>query len=236
MKVLVTAATKHGATAEIAAAVGEALRGEPGLDASVVSPEEVATIDGYDAVVLGSAVYAGHWLPAARELVDRAGGALAGKPVWLFSSGPIGDPPKPNEDPVDVAEIVAATKAREHRVFAGKLMRKQLGFGERAIVVALRVRRGTSGTGPRSRTGRRRSPTAWGPAPDPAGKDRSCTPACEEPFPVPRRRSDAGTRASSDDGRGPGRVAVVPDGAAVPALALALGGDRRRGRVGDARR
>ena len=139
MKVLVTAATKHGATAEIATAIGEALRGEPGLDAAVVPPEEVATVDGYDAVVLGSAVYAGHWLPAAPDLVDRAGGALAGTPVWLFSSGPVGDPPKPEEDPVDVAEIIAATKAREHRMFAGKLVKRQLGFGERAIVVALRV-------------------------------------------------------------------------------------------------
>jgi menaquinone-dependent protoporphyrinogen oxidase len=139
MKVLVTAATKHGATAEIAAAIGEVLGGGPGLDAAVIPPEQVATIDGDDAVVLGSAVYAGHWLAAAKELVDRAGDALAGKPVWLFSSGPVGDPPKPEEDPVDVAEIVAATKAREHRVFSGKLVRQQLGFGERAIVAALRV-------------------------------------------------------------------------------------------------
>ena len=142
MKVLVTAATKHGATAEIAAAIGEVLGGEPGLDAAVIPPEQVATIDGYDAVVLGSAVYVGHWLAAARELVDRAGGALADKPVWLFSSGPVGDPPKPEENPVDVAEIVAATKAREHRVFAGKLVKQQLGFGEKAMVVALRVPEG----------------------------------------------------------------------------------------------
>jgi menaquinone-dependent protoporphyrinogen oxidase len=142
MKVLVTAASKHGATAEIAAVIGEVLRGEHGLDAVVVPPEEVATIDGYDAVVVGSAVYAGHWLAAAKDLVDRAGGVLAGMPVWLFSSGPVGDPPKPEEDPVDVAEVVAATKAREHRVFAGKLVKRQLGFGERAIVVALRVPEG----------------------------------------------------------------------------------------------
>ena len=112
MKVLVTATTKHGATAEIAATIGEALRGEHGLDATVVPPEEVATVDGYDAVVLGSAVYAGHWLAPAKKLVDRAGRALAGRPVWLFSSGPVGDPPKPEEDPVDVADIVAATRAR----------------------------------------------------------------------------------------------------------------------------
>jgi len=62
--------------------------------------------------------------------------------VWLFSSGPVGDPPKPEEDPVDVADLVALTDAREHRVFAGKLVRRQLSFPERAIVAALRVPEG----------------------------------------------------------------------------------------------
>jgi menaquinone-dependent protoporphyrinogen oxidase len=68
--------------------------------------------------------------------------ALAARPVWLFSSGPIGDPPKPEEDPVDVAEILEATKARGHRVFSGKLVRKQLSFPDRAIAAALRVPEG----------------------------------------------------------------------------------------------
>jgi menaquinone-dependent protoporphyrinogen oxidase len=62
--------------------------------------------------------------------------------VWLFSSGPVGDPPKPEEDPVDVADLLAATGAREHRIFAGKLVRKQLSFPEREIVSALRVPEG----------------------------------------------------------------------------------------------
>jgi menaquinone-dependent protoporphyrinogen oxidase len=137
MKVLVTAASRYGATGEIAEAIGEVLR-ERGLDATV-GPPEAATVDGYDAAVLGSAVYAGHWLKPARELVDRDRDALAALPVWLFSSGPVGDPPKPEEDPVDVAEIAAATGARDHRVFAGKLLRKQLGFADKAIAVALRV-------------------------------------------------------------------------------------------------
>ena len=118
-------------------AIGEVLR-ERGLDATV-GPPEAATVDGHDAVVLGSAVYAGHWLKPARELVDRQRDALAARPVWLFSSGPVGDPPKPEEDPVDVAELVAATGARDHRVFAGRLLRKQLGFADKAIAVALRV-------------------------------------------------------------------------------------------------
>jgi menaquinone-dependent protoporphyrinogen oxidase len=51
-------------------------------------------------------------------------------------------PPKPEEDPVDVADLLAATDARAHRIFAGKLVRKQLSFPERAIVSALRVPEG----------------------------------------------------------------------------------------------
>jgi menaquinone-dependent protoporphyrinogen oxidase len=141
MRVLVTAASKYGATAEIAQAIAEVL-GDRGLEPTVVPPEQVEGVDGYDAVVLGSAVYAGHWLKPARELVSRRGGALAERPVWLFSSGPVGDPPKPDEDPVDVAEILTATGAREHRVFAGKLVRRQLSFPDRAIVSALRVPEG----------------------------------------------------------------------------------------------
>jgi menaquinone-dependent protoporphyrinogen oxidase len=57
----------------------------------------------------------------------------------MFSSGPVGDPPKPSEEPVDVAELVAATGAREHRVFAGRANRDQLGFAERAMVRTLRA-------------------------------------------------------------------------------------------------
>jgi len=138
MRILVTAATKHGATGQIAQAIADTLR-DQGLNPTVLYPERVDAVDGYDAVVLGSAVYAGHWLKPARDLVGRCGPALAARPVWLFSSGPVGDPPKPEEDPVDVAEVLAATSAREHRVFAGKLVRKQLAFPERAIVSALRV-------------------------------------------------------------------------------------------------
>ena len=92
MRVLVTAATKYGATTEIAQAIAETL-GEHGLEATILPPEQVEGVDGYDAVVLGSAVYAGHWLEPARELVERHAAALAGLPVWLFSSGPVGDPP-----------------------------------------------------------------------------------------------------------------------------------------------
>jgi menaquinone-dependent protoporphyrinogen oxidase len=138
MKVLVTAASKYGSTAEIASAIGAVLT-ERGLDTTVLPPEDVGPVDEYDAVVLGSAVYAGHWMKAARELVGRAGASLSSRPVWLFSSGPVGDPPKPQEVAVDTEAMMGSTRAREHRVFVGKIEKKGLSFGDKAIAVALRV-------------------------------------------------------------------------------------------------
>jgi len=149
MKVLVSAASKYGATSQIAEEIGRVLRealDDRSLSSDVVvdvrPAEEVASVEDYDTVVLGSAVYAGHWLESARELAERHADALSERLTWLFSSGPIGDPPKPEEDPADVAEILAVTGAREHRLFAGKLIRHQLSFPEKAIVSALRVPEG----------------------------------------------------------------------------------------------
>jgi menaquinone-dependent protoporphyrinogen oxidase len=138
MNVLVSAASKHGATGEIADRIGRVLA-ERGFDVQVTAPEDVGPIAGSEAMILGSAVYAGHWLKPAKELIDSMTPAFGDMPVWLFSSGPVGDPLKPDEEPVDVADIVKTTNARGHRVFAGKLVRKQLSFPERAIVAAFRV-------------------------------------------------------------------------------------------------
>jgi menaquinone-dependent protoporphyrinogen oxidase len=142
MKVLVAAASKHGATHEIASAIGSGLR-ERGLDVEVRDVETDGELGDVDACVLGSAVYVGRWLGPARQFVERNAEALSAIPTWLFSSGPLGDPLKPDEaHAVDVAEIVAATQAREHRLFAGALDRGKLGFGERAVVTAVRAAEG----------------------------------------------------------------------------------------------
>ena len=138
MRVLVSTASKHGSTAEIGARIGGVIEAR-GHRVDVLRPEDVDDVVPYDVVVLGSAVYAGRWQKEARQLVEREGGVLVQRPVWLFSSGPIGDPPKPDEDPVDIADVMAATKAEDHRVFAGRLDRRSLSFPERAIVAALHV-------------------------------------------------------------------------------------------------
>jgi menaquinone-dependent protoporphyrinogen oxidase len=139
MRVLVAVASKYGATREIAEAVGRGLT-ERGHEVDVRDVADAGAVSEFAAVVLGSAVYAGRWLEAARAFVDEHALELAARPTWLFSSGPIGDPPRPvGDDAVHVDEIVERTKAREHRVFAGKLDRTKLSFGERAIAFAFRA-------------------------------------------------------------------------------------------------
>ncbi len=88
---------------------------------------------GYDAAVIGSAVYLGRWLPAARELVEVNRKALSAMPVWLFSSGPLGDPQVSAEEPAEVAALGVAVGARGHRLFAGRLDRQELRWVERAV-------------------------------------------------------------------------------------------------------
>jgi menaquinone-dependent protoporphyrinogen oxidase len=141
MKILVSAASKHGATADIARAIGDTLA-EAGHEAVVLPPDAVTSLAGYDAVVIGSGLYVGHWMDAAKALVERVGDELAGRPVWLFSSGPIGDPPKPEEDPADLADLIAATGARGHRLFAGLVDKGRLGLGEKVILAAVRAPEG----------------------------------------------------------------------------------------------
>jgi menaquinone-dependent protoporphyrinogen oxidase len=140
MRVLVTAASRHGSTADIAAAIVRVLHLR-GLAADLVEPAEVKDLTGYDAVVLGSAVYAGRWMAPATDLVDRCRSQLVGRPVWLFSSGPVGSPANPAEGPA-VSKVMEQTGALGHRVFAGKLDKAELGRLERTMVRAVRAPEG----------------------------------------------------------------------------------------------
>ena len=69
-RILVAYGTKYGATAEIAERIGAALR-DAGADAEVRRAREVRSLDGYDAVVLGSAVYMARWRRDALRLLRR---------------------------------------------------------------------------------------------------------------------------------------------------------------------
>ncbi|MGK5171222.1 flavodoxin domain-containing protein [Geodermatophilus sp. CPCC 205761] len=144
LRVLVTAASRHGSTHEIAAALARDLNGcatgrTLGLVASAVPAENRPDPSMYQAVALGSAVYAGRWLEAARDLATAHLVALRDRPVWLFSSGPIGAPPFPPDEPHDAGTFATMLDAVGHRVFPGRLDKGLLSFGERAMVTAMRA-------------------------------------------------------------------------------------------------
>ena len=93
MRVLVAACSSFGAAGEIVDEVGRTLE-ERGFNVRVASLDDVTDVSGFDAFVLGSAVYVGHWLGPARTFVEEHASELAAGLTWLFSfEGPIGDPP-----------------------------------------------------------------------------------------------------------------------------------------------
>ena len=132
--VLVTYGTKHGATAEIAEAIAGVLR-EQGHETDCLVAGEVGSVDDYDAVVLGSAVYMKRWRSDARRLLKRQSKALAARPLWIFSSGPCGDKPDPSwPEPRSMVARATRLGAREHVVFGGRLPLEPRNFMERAMV------------------------------------------------------------------------------------------------------
>jgi menaquinone-dependent protoporphyrinogen oxidase len=108
MKVLVAYASRHGATAGLAERIAAVLR-EADLAAEARPVTEVTDVESYDAFVIGSAAYMFHWLKEATRFVKRHHARLADRPVWLFSSGPLGMD-QVDEQGVDVLE---ATRPKE---------------------------------------------------------------------------------------------------------------------------
>jgi menaquinone-dependent protoporphyrinogen oxidase len=141
MHVLVCGASKHGATEEVAEIIGGALL-RAGHTVHLRLPHEVGDVTPFGAAVLGSAVYEGEWLEPMRRLVEDHAVELSAIPVWLFSIGPIGDPPRPAEPPIDGTALRDRIGARDHRTFPGRLIRASLDVTERSIVDELHAQDG----------------------------------------------------------------------------------------------
>ncbi len=138
MTVLVAYASKHGSTQGIAERITGKLR-QMGKQAEARQVDTVKDLGSYEAFVIGSAIYYGSWMKEATEFVHRNQAALAGRPVWLFSVGPLGTEVKDAEQqPKEMAEFQETIKPRDHRVFFGALDHNRLSFTERMVVKAVR--------------------------------------------------------------------------------------------------
>jgi menaquinone-dependent protoporphyrinogen oxidase len=135
--VLVAYASKRGSTAEIAQAIADALR-ESGLGVDCAAAAEVTSVEPYDAVVLGSAVYIKRWRGDAKHFLRKHAKELSRRPLWVFSSGPVGKPEGEADpawlEPPRILEKVEQLGARGHVVFGGRMPVNPRGPAQRAMV------------------------------------------------------------------------------------------------------
>jgi menaquinone-dependent protoporphyrinogen oxidase len=132
VKVLVSVASKHGSTEEIGDRIAKRLCLAL-LDVHVVPPNSGIRVESYDACVIGSAVYMGRWMAEARRFVEANAEQLRERPVWLLSSGPV-TPVADERDEADARRYADEIHARGHQLFAGRLKKEGLNFGERTVV------------------------------------------------------------------------------------------------------
>lgn len=140
MRVLVAYASRHGATRGIAERVAATLE-HGGLEVTLKPADEVYDAGTYDAFVIGGAAYVFHWMKEATAFVERHRPLLASRPVWLFSSGPLGTSEvdaqgrdaRESSTPREFADLAAEIHPREARVFFGAYdpTAKPIGLAER---------------------------------------------------------------------------------------------------------
>ena len=109
------------------------------MPADVTPADKVGDPAAYDAVVLGSAVYAGRWRGEAVQFLETNEAALAARPTWIFSSGPTGegDPAtllKGWRFPEAQQPLADRVKPRDVAVFGGEIDDRKINFAEKAIV------------------------------------------------------------------------------------------------------
>jgi menaquinone-dependent protoporphyrinogen oxidase len=142
-RILVAFASKYGATREIAEKVGAVLE-QSGFVVDVLPADNAGEIREYQAVVLGSAVYAGSWRKEAVQFLTNNEASLAQRPVWLFSSGPTGE-----GDPVELMKgwnfpeaqkpIAERIQPRDIVFFHGDIDTRKLNFAEKLLVKGIKA-------------------------------------------------------------------------------------------------
>ncbi len=147
-RVLVAYASQHGATAGVADAIGKTLA-EGGAAVDVRPMKEVKDLTPYQAVVAGSAIHGGKWLPEAMEFVQAHQGDLSRMPTGIFLvCMTLASTTSPYRDRVAdwLQPVRALVKPVAEGLFAGTLLYKNYGLveglGMRIFGATIRVAEG----------------------------------------------------------------------------------------------
>jgi menaquinone-dependent protoporphyrinogen oxidase len=137
--ILLAYATRYGSTQEVAETIAATLR-EAGPEVELQPMQDVKTLDGYDAVVLGAAIYSTKWHPDAHQFLSQHQAALKQRPVAIFALGPLttGDVPMRNSRRQLDRELAKYPwlKPVAVEMFVGKYDPSQLGFFDRLFSTA----------------------------------------------------------------------------------------------------
>ena len=132
MHILVTAASKHGATDEVADAIARRIEAS-GITVDRLAPADVTSVADYDAVVVGSAVYILQWMPEAHDFMERFKDELPAGRGWAVSVGMNGVPKHSRQDGSRVGPLLTHVKCRDLHTFAGRYKPSLLSLRERSV-------------------------------------------------------------------------------------------------------
>lgn len=132
MNILITSSSRHGATESVAQVIDERLR-EAGFTVELAKPEDVTTLEGYDAVIIGSAVYMTNWTPETVDFTKRFRDELKNCRVWAFSVGLSGVNKGQLNDPSRIGPVLLSINPVEHKSFGGRYNPSELTLRERSI-------------------------------------------------------------------------------------------------------
>ncbi len=134
-RILIAYASRAGSTGEVAEAIGQVLCAG-GVSVDVRLAKEVSDLGGYSAVVVGSAIRMGRWLPEAVRFVEQHQDALKTMPVAYFQvSGFLKEdtPERRQEAATYLAPVRALVTPVSEGLFAGKMDYSKLSFFDRTI-------------------------------------------------------------------------------------------------------
>ncbi len=143
-KVLVTYATKAGSTVQVAEAIARTI-GTGDFKVDVRPVKAMRDAKGYDAVVIGSAIRMGQWLPEAVQFVRTNQATLANIPTAYFLVSGYLKTDTPEMRKTVEAYLEPVRKILEPRsigMFAGKMDLSKLSFLDRTLAKAMKEQEG----------------------------------------------------------------------------------------------